>query len=126
VEESAKLAERFARLIGRGEIEEANLCAPDAQGWHNTDELWAPMTEAPARMAFVRTIVPDFHAVDIVSYPWPGGFAVEYVFVGTSTRGEKIRIVGCVVATVAGGLITRVKEYVDSAHASAILAALAG
>ena len=123
--ESATLAGRVARLMARGEIMEPGLYADGARGWHNFDEVWAPIAEGPARMAAVRTAVPDFHAEDIVPHPWPGGFALEYAFVGTTIRGDKVRIVGCIVATVAGGRITQMKEYVDTAQAMQALAALA-
>ena len=122
--ESADLAKRFAGLIARGEIAAEGLYAEGGLGWHNFDELWAPIEEAPQRMGAVRTVVPDFHAEDIVTHPWPGGFAVEYAFVGTSVRGQSVRIVGCIVATVADGRITRLKEYVDTAQAAPVLAAL--
>ena len=44
-----------------------------------------------------------------------GGFVVQYAFVGTAP-GDRIRIVGCLVATVREGKITPMREYVDSAH----------
>ncbi len=122
---SARLAERFGQLIAQGEIEASDLYSADGQGWHNTDEVWASLKEAGQRMAAVRSVVPDFHAEDVVAHPWPGGFAMEYVFVGTSVRGEKVRIPGCIVATVAERRINRIKEYVDSAHAAPLMGALA-
>lgn len=125
IDDSRKAGERLAALISRGEIAEEGLYAPDAKGWHNTDEVWAPMSEAPLRMAAVRQIVPDFHAEDVVVHPFTGGFAMQYVFVGTSTAGKTVRIVGCIVAGVEGGRITRLQEYVDSAHAAPLVEALA-
>ena len=124
VGEAATVAERLATRMAAGEIGEPGLYAPDAMGWHNTNEVWAPLTEAPVRMAAVRRLVPDFHAEDIEVHPWAGGFAIQYVFVGTTTTGKKVRIVGCLVAAVVGGRITRLQEYVDSAHAAVLRDAL--
>jgi hypothetical protein len=112
---SAQAASRLAKLIARGEIAEEGLYAGGATGWHNTDEVWAPMTEAPGRMAAIRRVVPDFHAEEIEMYAWAGGFVIQYAFVGTAP-GDRIRIVGCLVGTVVGKEIVRLREYVDSAH----------
>ncbi len=124
IEQSSRAVERFAELIARGEIDAPGLYAPDATGWHNTDEVWDVMKNAGARMSAVRQLVPDFHAEEIAAHPWPGGFAIQYAFVGKSTNGEKIRIPGCIVASVVDGLIARVQEYVDSAHAASLIEAL--
>lgn len=125
IEQASRAASRFAELIAAGKIDAPGLYAPDATGWHNTDEVWAPMATAPERMAAVRKFVPDFHAQEIVTHPWAGGFAVQYAFVGTSVDGAEIRIPGCIVAVLGDdGLIQRVQEYVDSAHAAPLTKAL--
>ncbi len=124
IEQSARAVERFAALIARGEIDAPGLYAPDATGWHNTDEVWVAMKDSGASMAAVRQLVPDFHAEEIVTHPWAGGFAIQYAFVGTSVHGDKVRIPGCIVASVVDGLIARVQEYVDSAHAALLIEAL--
>jgi hypothetical protein len=122
---SESAAKRLAARIARGEITEPGLYADGALGWHNTDEVWAPMADAPLRMAAVRTVAPDFHAEDLELHSWAGGFAVQYVFVGKLVGGADLRIVGCIVARVDDGQFTRLQEYVDSAHAAPLAAALA-
>lgn len=112
---AARAASRLAKLIARGEIAEEGLYAEGATGWHNTDEIWAPMSEAPGRMAAIRRVVPDFHAEEIETHAWAGGFVIQYAFVGTAS-GDRIRIVGCLVGTVVDREIVRLREYVDSAH----------
>jgi hypothetical protein len=124
IELAASAAVRVAKLLARGEIAEEGLYAAEAEFWHNTDELWAPIGEAPERMAAIRRVVPDFHAEEIETNAWAGGFVIQYVFVGTAPR-DRIRIVGCLVGTVAKGEIAKLREYVDSAHVASLRRLLA-
>jgi hypothetical protein len=50
----------------------------------------------------------------------PGGFLQEHVLRGTAPDGTAIAMPACIVATVAGGRITRIHEYLDPAGVAAL------
>ena len=118
------IGEKVAAAFASGRLPDDSLYAPDATGWHNTDEIEAPHGVAHERWAFVRKLFPDFHATDPHVHSWDGGFAFQYVFVGNGAGGISIRIPGCIIATIGPNGITRMQEYVDSAHAAPLLEAM--
>ena len=118
------IGNRVAAAFASGKLPDDDLFAPDATGWHNTDEIEAPHGVAHERWAVVRGLFPDFHAIDTHVHAWASGFAMQYVFVGNSAKGATIRIPGCIIATLQDGKILRMQEYVDSAHAAPLMAAL--
>jgi hypothetical protein len=123
-EETLAIARQVEQAFSSGRLPDDALYAPNATGWHNTDEIEVAHGSAHERWALVRSLFPDFHAEDTHVHAWDGGFAFQYVFVGNGPNGAKIRIPGCIVATLGKGGITRMQEYVDSAHATPIVEAL--
>ena len=123
-ERSLAVGQRVAAAFAGGSLPDDELFAPDATGWHNTDEIEAPHGTAHERWAVVRRLFPDFHAIDTHVHAWASGFAMQYVFVGSAANGTTIRIPGCIIATLRDGRIERMQEYVDSAHAAPLMAAL--
>lgn len=124
IEQSRAIAEQIARGFQTGQMADESLYAPDATTWHNVDETDIPHSQSRETMTLVRKVVPDFHAEDVHIHAWEDGFAMQYVFVGKANDGTSIRIPGCIIGTLKDGQIARIQEYVDSAHAAPLLAAM--
>ena len=113
-----EIGEASKAALERGEGAPLEMYAEDATLWHNTDEVEGSATEGRRNLAILRSAVPDFHAAETRLHVWDDGCALQYAFVGTLPSGAALRIPGCIVITVRDGLIQRVQEYVDSAHAA--------
>lgn len=74
----------------------------------------------------VKTAVPDFRYDEIVCAATPDGFVEEHTVRGTLPDGEALELRLCVVGTIAGGKVTSLREYLDSAGAAGLAKALAG
>ena len=115
-----EIGEAAKAALERGEGAPLKMYAEDATLWHNTDEVEGPATEGRQNLAILRNAVPDFHAAETRLHVWDDGCALQYAFVGTLPSGAALGIPGCIIITVRDGLIQRVQEYVDSAHAAAL------
>lgn len=115
-----EIGEASKAALERGTAAPTEMYAEDATVWHNTDEVDAPAADGRQNMQILRTAVPDFRAAETQLHVWEDGCALQYAFVGTLPSGAALRIPGCIVITVRDGLIARVQEYVDSAHAAAL------
>jgi len=72
----------------------------------------------------VKKIVPDLHYENIVCADTNTGFVEEHEVCGTLPDGSELRICACVVATIENDKLVSLREYVDTASAQALLAAL--
>ena len=88
-----------------------------------------PIMDRERLLAFssaVNAKVPDFRYEDFVCAATLDGFVEEHTVKGTLPDGETLNLRLCVVASVEDGLITSVREYLDSASAAGLATALAG
>lgn len=76
--------------------------------------------------AAVGRVVNGFRYEDAVRSATPGGFVEEHAVRGTLPDGSPLDLTVCVVADVADGKVTNFREYVDSAAAAGLTAALRG
>lgn len=72
----------------------------------------------------VQAVVRGFRYEDIVCAATAGGFVEEHAVRGTLADGSHFDFPACIVAEVRDGQVTQVREYVDTAAAGALLAAL--
>ena len=72
----------------------------------------------------VKRVAPDFRYENPVRADTGLGFVEEHDVCGTLANGTAFRVAVCVVATVAGGRITSMHEYLDTAEAKPLLDAL--
>src|SRR5687768_14261000 len=119
------LAEKVVESWKKGERDES-LFAPGATAWHNTDGQDQPMESREPIRQRLRTLIPDFRFDDAIPHGFEGGFVIQYVVRGTLPDGSELSSPACMVGTVNDGLITRVQEYIDSAHMQKLRAAFAG
>ena len=72
----------------------------------------------------VHGIVSGFRYEDVVCAATATGFVEEHAVRGTLADGNALELAACVVADVVDGRVTLVREYVDTAAATPLLAAL--
>jgi hypothetical protein len=88
--------------------------APGAIVWHNDDKVEMDAAENMKRVPGLHQLV-DGLEVDVVQLaPTPSGWFQQFVLRGTvRSTGNAFAAHNCAVVHVAGGLITRIDEYVD-------------
>ncbi len=117
-EEIKALAKRFFDSVEQGDVETLVDCyAPDAEIWHNTDDLIQGPQDNKAvltgMVARIRDRLYDNRRVVV----FPGGFMQQHVLRGVRVHDDvAVTLPACVICAVVDGRITRLDEYFDSAH----------
>ena len=103
------------------------LIADGATAWHNFDNLDMALVDTFESVRTIRAKAPDFRFTDVRATPTgDDGIAVaRYTFRGTLPDGGEVAAHACLVVHTAGGKVTRIEEYLDTAQLAPILALLA-
>lgn len=109
-------AEKLFTAIEAGDVAAIRaLYAPDVKVWHNTDNLAQSVEENLAVLKWVTTHIKHLKYTEVRRQPTPSGFVQQHVLRGQFGENE-VALPACIVATVEGGHITRIDEYLDSAQ----------
>jgi ketosteroid isomerase-like protein len=88
---------------------------PNAQVWHNTDQVVLSWSEnLKDSEIFVRAL-PNKRYVDVKITPFEGGYIQQHRVVGESLDGKPFDLPSCLIFQVKKGRIVRMDEYFDSA-----------
>ena len=101
-----------------------NLCAPDFSARQNLNNEFDAETLIQFSQA-VSAIVSDFRYEDVIRSATDQGFVEEHTVRGTLPNGSQLKLAACVVADIENGKIMQLREYVDTAAAAELSAALA-
>lgn len=117
-DEIAAMAKRFFDAIEAGDIETmTNSFTPDAEIWHNTDELIVTRDQTAATLTGMVARIKDREYADRQLTVFPGGFVQQHVLKGKRVHDDgAVRLPCAIICKVEGGKITRLDEYFDSAH----------
>ena len=111
------VADRLFAAIEAGDLEAVRaLYAPGAVVWHNTDGAEQTAEENLTVLRWVIDHLADRRYEEVRRSPTASGFVQQHVLRCTRADGERVEVPACLVVTVAGGRITRLEEYLDSAH----------
>ena len=114
--DAAAIADRLFAAIETGDIDVVrNLYAPDAVIWHNNDEAEQTPDHNLAVLQWVVDHLADRRYEDVRRHITGDGFVQQHVLRFTRD-GERYGIPACLVVTCDGDHITRIEEYLDSAH----------
>jgi ketosteroid isomerase-like protein len=114
--DAAALADRLFAAIEAGDVAAVrDLYAPDAVIWHNYDEVEQPPDANLAVLQWVVDNLADRRYEDIRRQITDTGFVQQHVLRFTRD-GAPQEVPACLVATCSDGHITRIDEYLDSAH----------
>ena len=116
------LADRFITAVASGDLRTVReLYAPDAVIWHNNDGAQQTVEENLRVLEWVHRNVEDFRYEDVRRHATDDGFIEQHTVRGRTLSGAELEIPACLVCTVAAGRITRVDEYLDSAHLASLI-----
>lgn len=112
------MARRFFDAIEAGDIETMrNSFAPEAEIWHNTDELIVTRDQTAQTLTGMVARIKDRKYADRQLTVFPGGFVQQHVLTGVRVHDDvAVRLPCAIICTVENGRITRLDEYFDSAH----------
>lgn len=94
--------------------------APDIQVWHNNDRHAQDIELNLKVLNFLHRKLPDKRYEEVRRQATPTGFVEQHVLRATGPGGDPIDIPACLVVTITGDRISRIDEYLDSAHVAAI------
>jgi len=116
-----ELADRLFAAIEAGDIDAVRaLYAPDAVVWHNNDGVEQTVEQNLRVLQWVVDNLADRAYEDVRLHLTPTGFVQQHVLRFTRADGTRQEIPACLVVACADGRITRIDEYLDSAHVSRI------
>ena len=115
------LCDQLFSAIMRGDIDAVRaIYSPDAVIWHNNDQI----EETPDRnlrvLGWVTKNIKDLRYEELRRHETPSGFVQQHVLRGIAPNGTALKIPACIVCEVKDGRITRLDEYLDSAHTAAL------
>ena len=116
-------ASLFQAFIDGDKETARGLLAEDFEGIQNGGPPMDRATLLKFAAAF-RSVVQGYRYENAVCSATPTGFVEEHDVCGTLPDGTELRIPACVVAEVSDGRITRLREYLDTAKAAAVMKAL--
>lgn len=115
------LCDQLFSAIMRGDIDAVRaIYSPDAVIWHNNDQI----EETPDRnlrvLRWVTKNIKDLRYEEMRRHETPSGFVQQHVLRGIAPNGTALEVPACIVCEVKDGRITRLDEYLDSAHTAAL------
>src|SRR5438874_5208046 len=116
-DDALDIAKRLFSAIESGDVEAVRqLYDPAVAVWHNGDGVEQSADENLRVLTWVTKNVSGLRYEEVRCQHTDTGFVQQHVLRGTAPSGVAVEIPACLVATVAGGRITRIDEYLDSAH----------
>ena len=124
-EQFLAIADRLFKAIERGDVDTlAEIYAPDATIWHNTDGKIEAPEQNLSRLRQFLALSSTRAYTEIRREPTPAGFVQQHVLRAQLKNGREFVLPACIICVVTNGRITRLDEYFDSAPLSALRSAL--
>jgi ketosteroid isomerase-like protein len=119
--DALSVADRLFRAIEAGDIATVHeLYAPDVEirvnVWHGRANEVQTREQNVAVLQWVVTNLRDLRYDEIRRSATDTGFVQQHVFRAVSPSGQQLEVPVCMVGTCVDGHITRLDEYMDSAH----------
>ena len=117
-----ELCDQLFSAIMRGDIEAVRaVYAPDAVIWHNNDQGEQTPDQNLRTLGWVTKNIKELRYEDIRRQETPDGFVQQHVLRGVAPNGTALEIPACIICDVKDGKITRLAEYLDSAHTAPLM-----
>ncbi len=111
------VADRLFASIEAGDIDSVRaLYAPDAVVWHNGDGVEEDVEHNLSVLGWCVSHIAGMRYEQVRRQVLAGGFVQQHILRGTGPGGAPLEVPACLVVAVAEGRITRIDEYLDSAH----------
>ena len=116
------VADQLFAAIEAGDIDAVrSLYAPDVAVWHNTDGLTQSLDDNLRVLGWMSKHLPGTRYTGVRRAVTDSGFVQQHVLVATNRAGRNVAVPACIVAEVVDGRITRLDEYLDSAHVTELM-----
>ena len=116
-----ELCERFFAAVQAGDLDTVRaIYAPDAVIWHNDDGLEVGPDANLRVLRWVTRNIQDLRYEEVRRHDTGTGFIEQHVLRGIAPNGTKLEIPACIICEVKDGRVTRLDEYLDSAHTAAL------
>ncbi|MDO8433268.1 MAG: nuclear transport factor 2 family protein [Candidatus Binatus sp.] len=122
-QESLAVADRLFKSIEHGDLAaiRSSVYAPNAKIWHNNDGLTQTVEQNLAVLGWVVANINEVAYTEVRRQPTPTGFVQQHVMRGKlKSSGKEFSLPACIICEVENGRITRLDEYLDSAHTAAL------
>jgi uncharacterized protein len=122
-EQSLEVAERLFKSIERGDVAaiRTSVYAPHAKIWHNNDGLTQTVEQNLAVLGWLVANINEVAYTEVKRQATPTGFVQQHVMRGKlKSSGKEFSLPACIICEVENGRITRLDEYLDSAHTAAL------
>ena len=121
-EDVLALAERFMTAVTAGDIRTVReIYVDDAVIWHNNDRSSQGVEENLRVLEWMQRNIADVRYEEVQRLATDSGFVEQHVLRGRTLMGAELDVPACLVCTVVEGRITRLEEYLDSAHLAPLL-----
>lgn len=118
-----ELCDQLFSAIMRADIDAVRaIYAPDAVIWHNNDGIEEDPDRNLRVLSWVARNIKDLRYEEVRRHETGSGFVQQHVLRGIAPNGAPLEIPACIVCEVKDGHITRLDEYLDSAHTAALMA----
>ena len=121
-QQSLEVADRLFKAIERGDVAAIReIYAPGAKIWHNNDGATQTVEQNLAVLGWVVGNISEIAYTEIRRQATPTGFVQQHVMRGrVKSSGKDLRLPACIICEVEHGKITRLDEYLDSAHTAVL------
>jgi ketosteroid isomerase-like protein len=122
-QESLEVADRLFKSIERGDVAAIrnSVYAPNAKIWHNNDGQTQTVEQNLAVLGWVVANINEVAYTEVKRQATPSGFVQQHVMRGKlKSSGKEFSLPACIICEVENGRITRLDEYLDSAHTAAL------
>ena len=117
-----EVAQSLIHAVVHADMELAGeLYDEDARLWQNLSGKESDRAQALKTIAWLTRTIQNLAYEDVRITPTANGFVQQHTMTGQGPGGD-VRIPAVMVATVVEGKLTRVDEYMDSAHLRALQA----
>jgi uncharacterized protein len=121
-QQSLEVADRLFKAIERGDVDAIrNIYSPDCAIWHNNDGLTQSPDQNLRVLKWIGENMDEVAYTEVRRQPTPSGFVQQHVLRGRlKASGKQFALPACIICVVENGRITRLDEYLDSAHVAAL------
>jgi uncharacterized protein len=120
-EDTLALADRLFGALEAGDLDAVSTCyADDVAVWANYDDRTLDKARSLRAIRWLFDTLADRRYEVGRRELIPDGFVQEHRLCGTTPAGTDVAVPVCVVATVAGGQISHLHEYLDPAWAASL------
>lgn len=116
------VADEIFAAIEDGDPDRVRACyAPEAVIWHNVDGIEQSVDDNLRVLSWMIDRFPKRCYEEVHRHEWHFGFVQQHVLRLTKHDGTLVELPACIVAKLGSdGKITRIDEYLDSAHVAAL------